>query len=576
MILIKQFLKHIAGTLAPITMWLMIIVPLSLFVFPRDGRLKDGMIEIVPVQTGNEFPDAAEPGALNFACSATRDGLRSFFEAEGLVFDQGLLREMDGAECHIYYRPSAPGFRADPDDLPVDGLVMNVNMLHFLSHREKVLGDTLDITRVLSREIDRPITFYLSLGKGHDQQLYEQALQFHYPDSIHDFQILPVEFEGSNPWVQDYLKVGHREGQRMALIPRHLFEGVSDNGERFGPALAALMRDTVVRSRLSWEGGDFQFVRLPGEPDKVAMLYGSSAKPYWGSELTREEYAYVLRREFGADVAIDVSGVEGHVDYFFAFIPRSRVVLVSHPETGNEAVIQDAVRNLLEGFPLLANSASGEKLEKILTQGVKGNVKAAQEAIDEFREQAEALAQRTDPDLEARMVEYVQRKCPEAPSECFSFEGQAKLLEEDRSLLRDWTTAALEERSRKQLLLAYLAIMESQLYEIPAGILEYREEKKEILRELEFEVIEVPRFGLRPERELVWPGISYVNGLLIDDKYFAPVFGLGESEDRLLEEVRERLPDSIQMVLVPAQHMLLNSGGIHCTTGIVRQLAEPY
>src|SRR5690606_10785003 len=333
--------------------------------------------------------------------------------------------------------------------------------------------------------------------RGHEAQRYQQALRFHCPESIPHCESIPVDFEGSNPWVQDYLKVGHRGNERMALIPRRIYQGVSENGELYRPALKGLRRDSVVTWQLSWKGGDFQFVRLPRDPDKDTILYGNSAKPYWGSELTQDEYAYVLTREFGADFAVDVSGVEGHVDYFFAFIPQSGIVLVSQPEVGNEDVIRDAAEKVLAEFPPVQDSTPGRDLRKLLDEGFQNHTDAFQAIIDQIRDEAETLAQRINPELEARIIQYIQRTCPESPQQCFSLEGQAMLLKNDRDLFRDWTTAAMEERSRKQLLLAYLAIMESQLHVVPSEILEHREEKKETLRELGFKVVEVPRFGSR-------------------------------------------------------------------------------
>lgn len=87
---------------------------------------------------------------------------------------------------------------------------------------------------------------------------------------------------------------------------------------------------------------------------------------------------------------------------------------------------------------------------------------------------------------------------------------------------------------------------------------------------LGFKVIDVPRFGTRPDRDL--PVAGHLLCLLIDNKFFAPVFGLGQSEESLLAEVQDQLPEPAQLIPIPAQHMLLNNGGVHCTIGIVRKL----
>jgi hypothetical protein len=63
-----------------------------------------------------------------------------------------------------------------------------------------------------------------------------------------------------------------------------------------------------------------------------------------------------------------------------------------------------------------------------------------------------------------------------------------------------------------------------------------------------------------------------VNGLLIDKIFFVPKFGLGDSEDRLLERLASQLSDSHTLVPVYSQHSLIHNGGIHCISGILRGL----
>lgn len=104
-------------------------------------------------------------------------------------------------------------------------------------------------------------------------------------------------------------------------------------------------------SKLSWEGGDLQFVRPPRQPQKLLLFHGSSAFNYWGKHLTDEEYSYVLRLEFGTDQAIDLSTPTSHVDYFVSFLPQDRIALVGKPLIGDFNVARDALNLLKAYFP---------------------------------------------------------------------------------------------------------------------------------------------------------------------------------------------------------------------------------
>src|SRR5262249_587713 len=149
-------------------------------------------------------------------------------------------------------------------------------------------------------------------------------------------------------WPQDYLKSGSSKGERKILLPYRLYEGKRDYGELYEPLLDGLNEQRFVRSKLSWEGGDLQFVLDPKNPRKTILFYGQSGRAYWGQGLTAEEYAYVLKLEFGADSAVDLSDFVSHADYLVSFIPRENIALVSEPLRDNYSVAGTAVERLLE------------------------------------------------------------------------------------------------------------------------------------------------------------------------------------------------------------------------------------
>ena len=90
------------------------------------------------------------------------------------------------------------------------------------------------------------------------------------------------------------------------------------------------------------------------------------------------------------------------------------------------------------------------------------------------------------------------------------------------------------------------------------------------LRALGFRVIPVPAFRVDLHGPRDWPGISYVNGLVVDKQLFLPRFGLGEVEDRLFRELGAQLPAGYEVVPIDAQRVLIRNGGLHCLAGLVR------
>ena len=72
------------------------------------------------------------------------------------------------------------------------------------------------------------------------------------------------------------------------------------------------------------------------------LVYRDAARGYGGEHLDDDEYEYVLKREFGADSAIDLSEIVPHVDYFVSFLPAARTALVAQPLIGSREVAHAA------------------------------------------------------------------------------------------------------------------------------------------------------------------------------------------------------------------------------------------
>jgi len=180
---------------------------------------------------------------------------------------------------------------------------------------------------------------------------YKRATNRSFGPTPHRITLLDRGVERNFWWVQDYMKSGTSSRGETILVPRRIFEGDPENGEIFEPLLAHLSRQgRVVRSRLSWEGGDLQFTRDPDDAGRLVLYYGSFVKPYWGESLSQGEFEYVLSLEFGADRAVDLSGLAPHVDYFVSFLPRAKTALVSVPRSGDLEVARSAAEALRSRF----------------------------------------------------------------------------------------------------------------------------------------------------------------------------------------------------------------------------------
>jgi hypothetical protein len=520
------------------------------------------------------FPDAAAPDALRRVCAQTEDELQEFFRSRGAPFEPGVVRSRRGRRCHIDYTPTLPGFRADPEDAPIQELFVNVESLSFLARRTEVFGDALDISKAIVARLPRPLRITLGVERDLPDRWYEEAVAFHYPGAADRIEWrqsrVPAQ---SNPWVQDFLKSGRAGGERRILVTRQLFEGRAEDGAVFAPMLDALRQERFVRSRLSWEGGDLQFARHPLDPGRLVLFFGDSARAYWGEALEQDEYAYVLKREFGADLAVDLSGLVPHVDYFLAVLPADRIALVSQPVSGRRELAEAAASALEQRFgqdapPVLLELRQRLAQPDAFSEGRRRVEQLLRRAQQEARE---GWPRHEDPELGERLARHLAARCPETPSDCFADAAVAGLLRSDPALLRDWAQAALRDRTEAALDVRLLSVVESQLSQRPVPTQGLIDAKVRELEELGFRVVRVPRLGGDRSLKVAWSGISYVNALLVDEVLFLPRFGLGEAEQRIFDELGAALPDHYQLVPVPARHMLLFNGGVHCSVAEVRE-----
>jgi hypothetical protein len=533
----------------------------------------------IKVKTDSQFSQACAPDALAYACFKTEEEAEAFFAAMDLPFDKRMLSEIEGRTCHLFYVPSIKGFRADPDNKPVTELFFDVQSLRFATRAERRIGDPLDMMRSLLYEIERPLEIHIGINKLLDDEVYQQAKDFYFKHSPHRI-VMRNSHTDADHWPQDYLKSGSSHAGKKILVPYRLYEGIPEYGEFYKSLLDGFSEQRFVRSKLSWEGGDLQLVLHPKDRQKTVLFYGYSAKAYWGTALSKDEYAYVLKVEFGAEQVVDLSDLARHVDYLVSFIPNENIVLVSEPTRNNYAIAFGATERILELIgtktprPVellkLRGWLSSSPSESVSPAKLRGQLTRV---LREIQQHKETWVIYEDTRLQDRLERYLQSKC-QGNTDCVKKlysppEGQREFLRDDIDLLRECNDTYLISNSNQSLFESYVSILESQFKEPDEQLRRRINAKIEQIEHLGFQVIRVPQIGAH-NNCISWSGISYVNNLLVDTLLFLPKFGLGAAEDDIFDRIQKQLPGQYRVIPVFSQNSIVYNGGIHCRTGIVR------
>ncbi len=532
-----------------------------------------GDVELRPIPAEAGYEQAISPGALQLACANDVVALESFFARRGLPFQSSLIRKHGSRRCHIFFEPTIPGFRAAPENLRTSELFFDLETLNFLTLRTEPFGDALDITKTILAKISRPLDIDIGVAFTQDKALYGRALAFHFPNTPHRIRLRNYAVESNNPWVQDYLKAGRARDREKILVTRRLFEGRAADGELFRPMLDLLNEKRFVRSKLSWEGGDLQFVQDPNDASRNVLFYGDSAKAYWGESLTMPEYEYVLQLEFGADRAVDLTKLVPHVDYFVAFLARDRIALVSQPLTENFPAARAALDVLLEHYdPQVPKEL--QELDRLFAnrkRAFEDELGAVRKTLARAKSAASTWPQIEDGALASQIERYISKNCAAAPADCLVGGGLTRLLKSDLPLARRWVTAALQNRTDEHLVPRLLSVIESQLPGFEVETQSRIDAAVAAIEKVGFRVIRIPRLGGDRSLAVPWSGISYANAVLVDNQLFVPAFGLGKFEDEVFARLQEQVPSQYTVVPVYARHMMLFNGGTHCVLAIVRR-----
>lgn len=492
------------------------------------------------------------------------EDIQNALTAQGLPFQPNLVRKDANGYCHIHYEPTVRGFKVAAEDFTVSELFFNVDTLAFLSHRDRVIGDSLNVSQSILRQVGQPLLVTLSLNASYPERFYQDAAKYAYGEtSKHQFRFQHNPAEEYDPWIQDYLKFGHANGQPKALLTHRAFEGSREMGRILEPMLDSFRDERFVRSKLSFEGGDLQFGLHPTDRSKLVLFHGTAGKQYFGDSLSNDEYAYVMRLEFGADESVYLGDVTPHVDYTLALLPADNIALVARPECSNPEVARASVGMLRDEYAGAVPPELAE-LERLLT---RFPAKAETlEAIQAAKGAHSAWKAQVDPAVRERIGAYVGANCPNNPRACVSAEAIPQLLQNHMKLLEDWVEAGAQVRMKEAMNANLLALIEQQVAGCDTSKISKLDADGQLLKDMGYRVVSVPWISGNGS----WPGISYVNSALIEHTLFVPQLGLGKVEGDWMQKLGSDLPLSYKIVPVPARFLLLRNGGIHCALAFGR------
>ncbi|MCW5963579.1 MAG: agmatine deiminase family protein [Bryobacterales bacterium] len=463
-----------------------------------------------------------------------------------------------------------PGFRAHAESDPVGELVVTVDPRTFFVQPTTPIGNSLDIAREIAMHDPTPRTLRLQTNLELNERWQSEAVSKHFGLTEYEVHLYGHQTTKTSVWTQDFMKSGSAMQRNIVLIPRHSFEGDAANGPLLDPLLNTMEADDWVRSQLSWDGGDLMFEYDPMDPSKLIMFHGDAAKPYWAGDLTREEYAYILMREFGADEAVYAGEIASHVDYALNFLEDGETAVVAEPVLGNFDLSRQALELLIANHGPLPLLVELKRLHAMPDNMLAEQRDKVLQLIDDALASTAQWPRAIDVAVLRDAEKYASEHCPEDYQQCTSSEGLERLLLHEPELARRWITAATEAPAGEALPGALLGLVASQ---ISSPDLERAERLLQLqikLKDRGFRVVAAPVIGGGRNSAVRWAGISSTNFLVIGQKLFVPTFGLGKYELRLLQQLQDRLPRPYRVVPVFARAVLAKNGGVHCAVGTRR------
>jgi hypothetical protein len=254
-----------------------------------------------------------------------------------------------------------------------------------------------------------------------------------------------------------------------------------------------------------------------------------------------------------------------------AFLPAARAAIISQPDRENMPISRAALELLLK----LYAGREPPDLKALADQYVglgrhfEGDADRCRYLIAKLKQILPTIPQPVEASTAARLDKVVATLCPKDEMACFTPEGKRAMVREMPDDARVLVNAAVKMSDARELEQRLLSLMEMQLPGAPIPDQTKMDIRVRDIERMGFKIIRVPRFPGGPGGDH-WPGISFVNLLLVDKTLFVPTFGLGKAEDDIVAKLAKQLPEGHTLHPVYSRHALMYNGGVHCSFGIFR------
>ena len=298
----------------------------------------------------------------------------------------------------------------------------------------------------------------------------------------------------------------------------------------------------VVRSRLSWEGGDLQFTRDPRDARRLVLYYGQLREALLGGDAHAARVRVRARRWSSAPTARSTSaGSRPTSTTSCRSCPGRAWRSSAFPSRATSAVARAAVDALLARFGGREPRSLVELRDQLSSP--MPDLRRARQALERARRQQPDWQLAVDPALPERMRSLVARRVPRRrglplrrPTSCGCSRRTPPRSRSGSTRRSRRATSRLSSRptstsSRASSIRCPRACVDVTLEKIGRARGRWASGS-----------IRIPAFRVDLNATRDWPGISYVNALVVDRQIFVPRFGLGAVEDRLFREVGAQLP----------------------------------
>ena len=521
-------------------------------------------LSVMPIEA-SPLKESAVEAFASYYCGDNSEELKRSLQENQFVFDQKLLRLIDGKKCHIAYRPSLEGFSLSPDFGDIKEVWAQTQYLPLMIGRDKFWGDSFDIL-THAQEILKEIPFQVITEKKYqkDGNTYPGLTWIE-----KDTKMIS--------WTQDYFSSGYVKDKNILMIPHRLYEGNKSYGDRFFSFLNQLSKRIPHshRSKISWEGGDLLVVKSPKTGEKI-LIQGNTHESYWSGSLTQLEKEHVLKTEFGVDRII-TANFPGHTDYTVQQINSDTLLFSSYSEITDLDLCE--ISQIAKKDFRSTQFFIPKKLEK-LTHYCSSTPNLEPQVLkdlifDLVSDWNEVIMPEIYNRVSPRVFKKYTKDCEETDVSCLNdflvrfltYSGLLKLRESNRGDYEDFVNGSIDGNTNTRRFEFYEGIFWEYLENGNKKI--YRKELLKLLDLLSlegFRLIDLPRLNSNRQS---FVGLSPINFIADRKRILLPSLGIHSFDQRVLDILNREIPN-YKKYFIPANAQIFINGGVHCTLKVVR------